>query len=84
MIFERGVTAGEDKSDDGTQTCSLCARRSYTPLIAWVDRAFCAGDAAGCKPAGRTGQRPMFLCIVIPQARDLTNEIIVTQKKFVW
>ena len=86
QIVVNDFRAGSDRGRGLNPTtehrrCSLCAQRSYTPLLAGVDRAFCAGDAAGCKPAGRTGQRPMFLRIVIPSASEgLQNKVIITQK----
>jgi hypothetical protein len=42
----------------GTQTRSLRAQRSLTPLFGGLPK---IGDAAGYKPAGRTGHRPVFL-----------------------
>src|SRR6266566_7527706 len=86
QILVNDFRAGSDRGRGLNPTtehrrCSLCAQRSYTPLGAGVDRAFCASDAAGCKPAGHTGQRPMFLCIVIPSGGEgLHNEMIITQK----
>jgi hypothetical protein len=41
---------------------SLCARRSYTPLLLLRRE---ASEAAGYKPAGRTGHRPVFLTLLL-------------------
>ena len=61
----------------GTQSCSLCAQRSYTPLtVHRLGRALCAGDAAGCKPAGHTGPKAYVPRVVILSREDGEGPLI--------
>src|SRR5437763_14379851 len=66
----------------GTQTCSLCAQRSSTPLtVHRLGCAFCAGDPPGCKPAGHTGPKAYVPRVVILRREDAEGPLIARGRR---